>query len=89
MAAPTISSYKPPDKESRGVRANSPLECDLQTLRKKHHISQAELAEVFGITRGQIANIEAGMCPSFDLALKIARFFETDVQKIWRLKNDD
>ncbi len=52
--------------------------------RKTAGITQAELAENLGVTRQTIIAIEKGnYVPSVLLALKIASFFETNVEDIF------
>ena len=52
--------------------------------RKTAGITQAELAEAIGVTRQTVISIEKGnYVPSVLLAMKIANFFETNVEDIF------
>jgi len=52
--------------------------------RKTAGITQAELAEAVGVTRQTVISIEKGnYVPSVLLAMKIANFFETNVEDIF------
>lgn len=56
----------------------------VQRLRLKTGITQEELANGVGVSRQTIIAIEKGnYTPSVVLALKIAKFFKTDVDKIF------
>lgn len=71
----------------------------LAKLRKERNLSQYELAEKMGFSRGQIANYEQGTRqPDFETLLKFADFFNvstdyllcrTDNPDPLRKKNDD
>lgn len=53
-------------------------------LRKKHKITQEELASHVGVTRQTIIAIEKGnYVPSVLLALKLADYFQTPVEYIF------
>ena len=50
---------------------------NLAKLRKEKNLSQYELAEKMGFSRGQISNYEQGTRqPDFDTLQKFAAFFE-------------
>lgn len=52
--------------------------------RKTAGITQAELAEAIGVSRQTVISIEKGnYVPSVLLAMKIANFFETNVEDIF------
>lgn len=56
-------------------------------LRVKKGVTQEELGEIIGVTRQTIIAIEKGnYTPSVTLGLKLAKFFKTDVGKIFILK---
>ncbi len=63
------------------------LENNLRTFRFEHdQISQQDLANAVGVTRLTIHSIETGKFnPSTLLALKIARFFDVNVEDIFYL----
>ncbi len=54
------------------------------------NITQAELAELIGVSRQTINTIESNRyVPSTVLALKIARVFGKNVEEIFMLEEDD
>ena len=58
----------------------------VQELRTRAGITQEELAEAVGVSRQTIIAIEKGnYTPSVFLALKLARYFKTSVDKIFEL----
>lgn len=62
----------------------------LKVQRAIKDITQAQLAEVIGVSRQSINTIEKGkFVPSTLLALKFARYFEVPVEKIFILEDDD
>ena len=60
----------------------------LRVERAKLNITQKDLAEEIGVARQTIHSIENGkFTPSVELALRLARFFDTTVDEIFSLKN--
>lgn len=58
----------------------------VQDYRNKLGITQEELGNAIGVTRQTIIAIEKGnYAPSVSLALKIASFFKTTVDKLFTL----
>lgn len=56
----------------------------IRVLRAVREITQEELATALGVTRQTIIAIEKGKYdPSLPLALRMARFFEIPVEKIF------
>ncbi|HIH03696.1 MAG TPA: helix-turn-helix transcriptional regulator [Methanoregulaceae archaeon] len=56
----------------------------IRVLRAMREITQEELAGALGVTRQTIIAIEKGKYdPSLPLALRIARFFQLPVEKIF------
>ena len=56
----------------------------VQEYRSKEKVTQEEFAKAVGVTRQTIIAIEKGnYTPSVFLALKIARFFNTTVEKMF------
>jgi putative transcriptional regulator len=54
------------------------------------NITQAELADLIGVSRQTINTIESNKyVPSTVLALKIARVFEKPVEQVFMLENTD
>ena len=61
----------------------------VQDFRSKRKITQEELAKSVGVTRQTIIAIEKGnYTPSVLLALKIAKYFDTTVEKLFSLEDD-
>ncbi|MDR4887711.1 helix-turn-helix transcriptional regulator [Fredinandcohnia sp. QZ13] len=59
-------------------------------FRKKHGYSQDRLAEKLGVSRQTIISIEKGKYnPSLPLALIMAEVFETKVENIFILEEED
>jgi len=62
------------------------MENNLKELRQKRNLTQEELAHILDITRQTIIAIERNKYdPTLRLALKIAQFFETNVESIFML----
>jgi putative transcriptional regulator len=62
----------------------------LRIERAIKNITQAELADLIGVSRQTINTIESNKyVPSTVLALKIARVFEKPVEQIFELGEDD
>lgn len=60
----------------------------VKKLRKKVGVTQEKLAEEVGVTRQTIIAIEKGnYAPSLSLAFKIADFFNTKVEKVFKIKS--
>jgi putative transcriptional regulator len=60
------------------------IKATVLTLRKKRNITQEEVAQAIGVTRQTIIAIEKGnYTPSVLLALKLAKFFNTSVEKLF------
>lgn len=52
--------------------------------RAEHRITQEQLAQAVGVTRATIVAIEKGdYNPSLELAFKISRYFETDLNNVF------
>lgn len=64
---------------------------NLRKYRFEHHeISQQDLANAVGVTRLTIHSIEVGKFnPSTLLALRIARFFDANLENIFYLVEED
>jgi len=59
---------------------------NLIEIRKKNKITQEELAHAVGVTRQTIIAIEKGnYTPSVLLSLKLAQFFDTSVENMFRI----
>ncbi len=67
---------------------NEELDNNIAKLRSKQKISQQELADAIGVSRKTISTVETGrFTPSVVIALKIARYFEVPVEKIFELES--
>lgn len=60
------------------------IESRVHEMRQKKKITQEELAQVVGVTRQTIIAIEKGnYTPSVALALRLAKYFSTSVEKLF------
>ena len=58
----------------------------IKVQRAIKNVTQAELAEIIGVTRKTINTIENGkFVPSTILAIRLARFFEIKVEELFEL----
>ncbi|RYD88153.1 MAG: transcriptional regulator [Sphingobacteriales bacterium] len=63
---------------------------NLRVARAIKNITQAELADLIGVSRQTINTIESNKyVPSTVLALKIAKVFEKTVEEIFLLEDED
>jgi len=63
------------------------LQNRIRVYRAEHRLSQAELANMIGVSRKTISTIEVGrFVPSTVIALKIARHFGVPVEDIFYLE---
>ena len=59
---------------------------NIKKLRTEKRISQQKLAENLGVTRQTINSIEKGRFdPSLKLTIKIVRFFDKDLESIFKI----
>ena len=62
----------------------------LKALRKAHGHRQEDLAEAMNVSRQTIIAIENNKyTPSLDLAIKLARFYETTVEELFILEEEE
>lgn len=60
------------------------MENNLRVLRAMRRITQEDSASALGVTRQTILAIENGKYnPSLELAFKIAKYFETPIEKVF------
>ena len=65
---------------------SAPLANRIRVLRAERQISQTELADAIGVSRKTISTIEVGrFTPSTVISLKIARYFEVQVEDVFSL----
>lgn len=65
------------------------LATTLKVHRAMRDLTQADLADLAGVTRKSINAIETGkMVPSIILALKLAAALETSVEQLFKLEGD-
>ena len=63
------------------------IESKVHVFRAEKRISQQELADAVDVTRATINAVEGGdYNPSLELAFRIARYFGTDIEKIFFVK---
>ncbi len=56
----------------------------IQELRAAKGLTQQDLADAVDVTRATILALEKGSYnPSLELAFRLARFFKTDIQKLF------
>ncbi|MEN6414251.1 MAG: helix-turn-helix transcriptional regulator [Veillonellales bacterium] len=61
----------------------------LHVIRAEHKITQEQLAREIGVTRATIVAIEGGgYNPSLELAFRIARYFNTDINNIFSVEEE-
>jgi len=62
----------------------------LKKYRKEKELTQADLAKDLDVSRQTVNAIETGKYdPSLELALKISQLFDTQVEKIFELKDNE
>jgi putative transcriptional regulator len=66
------------------------LHTRIHELRKQHNMQQSQLAELVGVRRETIGNLENGKYnPSLKLAMDIAKVFNTTVEEIFIFEEED
>ena len=66
------------------------LQTQIREYREKRGMKQAELAELVGVRRETIVNLEKGRYnPSLKLAMDIAKVFETTVEELFCYTDDE
>jgi len=61
------------------------IESRLKEERRKMGITQKQLADGVGISERSIINFENGRVPSLPTAMRLADFFHTSVERLFRL----
>lgn len=60
---------------------------NIRVLRKELRLRQEDVAKMVGVTRQTIIAIENGRYnPTLELAIKLAKLFDTPVEEIFRLE---
>ena len=66
------------------IAGGDALNTKIQELRKKHRLSQEELAAAVGVTRQTITSLERGKyTASLVLAYKIAKYFGLTIEEVF------
>ncbi|MHB8067830.1 MAG: helix-turn-helix transcriptional regulator [Desulfobaccales bacterium] len=61
----------------------------LHVLRAEYRLTQEQLAKEIGVTRATIVAIEGGgYNPSLELAFRLARYFQTDINAIFSIEEE-
>ena len=61
-----------------------PMKNKIKVFRAMHDLTQEDLAQAIGVTRQTILAIEKGKyVPSLDLAFKIARHFQVNIEEVF------
>ena len=58
---------------------------NLKTYREKYNLKQADLAELVGVRRETIVNLERG---KYNPSLKLARVFHTTVEELFQYTDE-
>ncbi|MDU0459476.1 MAG: helix-turn-helix transcriptional regulator [Geobacteraceae bacterium] len=62
----------------------------LNVLRAERRLTQEQLAKDIGVTRATIVAIEGGgYNPSLELAFRVARYFDTDINTIFSVEEEN
>ncbi len=62
----------------------------LNVFRAKRKLTQEQLAKEIGVTRATIISIEGGgYNPSLELAFRIARYFQADINEIFSIEEEE
>lgn len=61
----------------------------IKVFRAMHDLTQEDLAAAIGVTRQTILAIEKGKyVPSLDLAFRISRYFEVNIEEIFQFDTE-
>ncbi len=66
------------------------IQTQIHVCRAEKRITQQQLADEIGVTRATIISIEKGNYnPSLELAFRISRFFQKNIQEIFYVEERD
>lgn len=66
------------------------MENNIRDLRRRYHVSQAELGSAVGVSRQTITSVERGQSvPQLALAYKISRYFDQTIEQVFDLSGLD
>jgi putative transcriptional regulator len=71
------------------LRSKFLIENKIHVYRAIKKVTQKDLALAIGVTRATVVALEKGNYnPSLDLAFRIARYFEVDINEIFKVKGE-
>ena len=65
------------------------IDCRLKEERSKLGITQKQLADGIGVSERSIINIESGRAPSLPTAIRLAAYFNLQVEQLFHLPAED
>ena len=67
------------------TETGKPMKNKIKVFRAMHDLTQEDLAHATGVTRQTILAIEKGKyVPSLDLAFKISRYFNVNIEEVFQ-----
>lgn len=70
-------------------KLNLKIKSRVHVFRAEKRITQQQLADAIGVTRGTIVAIEKeNYNPSLELAFRLAKFFDTDINSLFRVEEN-
>jgi putative transcriptional regulator len=70
------------------IKSQFIIKNQINILRNEKHMTQQALADAVGVTRATINAMEKGAYnPSLELAFRLSRFFEVDIQTIFSVED--